>query len=103
LLNFMEYVHHTSLFLSPFLPSVAEKISLFCKRLVSSDLRGLSSLNGGDSVITFKISNASAAEGDGGLKVLSGTSCTFSSVEGILSSFGFLGAGAFGSSYFHPL
>jgi hypothetical protein len=56
-------------FCPPSLPSVAEGISFFCKRLDSSNPRGLSSLNGGDSVTTFKISNASAAEGDRGLKI----------------------------------
>jgi hypothetical protein len=66
-------------FCPPFLPSVAEGISFFYKRLASSDLRGRSNLNSGDSVITFKISNASATEGDRGLKVLSGASCTFGS------------------------
>jgi hypothetical protein len=54
-------------------------------------------LNGGDSVITFKISDTSAAEGDRGLNVFSGASCTFGSVEGTSSSFLFLRDGAFGS------
>jgi hypothetical protein len=54
-------------------------------------------LNGGDSVITFKISDTSAAEGDRGLEIFSGASCTFGLAEGILSSFRFLGASAFGS------
>jgi hypothetical protein len=75
--------------------SVAEGISFFYKRFVSFNPKGLSSLNGGDSVITFKISNTSATEGDRGLKVFSGTSCTFGSAEGIFSSFRFLGVGAF--------
>jgi hypothetical protein len=48
-------------------------------------------------VVTFKISDALATEGDRGLKIFSGASCTFGSAEGILSSFRFLGAGAFGS------
>ena len=56
-------------FCPPSLPSVAEGIFFFCKSLVSSNPRGLSNLNGGDSVITFKVSNTSAAEGDGGFKV----------------------------------
>jgi hypothetical protein len=49
-------------------------------------------LNGEDLVITFKISDALAADGDGGLKVFSGASCTFGSAEGILSNLCFLGA-----------
>jgi hypothetical protein len=56
-------------FFPPTFFSVAEGISFFCKRLVSSDLIGLISLNGGDLVITFKIFDTSAAEGDRGLKV----------------------------------
>jgi hypothetical protein len=76
-------------FWPPSLPSVAEGISLFCKRFVSSNLRGLSSLNGGDSDITFKISDTLAIEGEGGLIIFSGASCTFGSAEGILSSFRF--------------
>jgi hypothetical protein len=57
--------------------SMVEGIFFFCKRLVSSDLRELISLNGWDSVITFKIYDTSVAEGDEGLKVFSGTSSTF--------------------------
>jgi hypothetical protein len=87
LLNYLQYVHHASLLLIPSFSSVAEGFTLFFKRLANSDPRGLISLNGGDSVITFKISDTSAAEGDGGLKVFSGTSSTFGSAEGISSSF----------------
>jgi hypothetical protein len=50
-----------------------------------------------DSVITFRISETSAAEGEGGPIVFSGTSCTFVSVEDILTSLCFLGAESFGS------
>jgi hypothetical protein len=48
------------------------------------------------SVITFKIYETSAAEGEEGPIVLSGTSCTFVSTEDILTSFCFLGAESFG-------
>jgi hypothetical protein len=41
----------------------AEGSSFFCKSFVSSGPSGLSSLIGKDSVITFKISSTSAAEG----------------------------------------
>jgi intracellular sulfur oxidation DsrE/DsrF family protein len=41
----------------------AEGSSFFCKSFVSSGPRGLSSLIGKDSVITFKISSTSVAEG----------------------------------------
>jgi hypothetical protein len=52
-------------------------------------------LNGGDSVITFKILTTSTADGDEG--VFSATSSTFGSVEGIRSGFRFLEIVAFGS------
>jgi hypothetical protein len=68
-------------FCPPTFSSIAKGTFIFCKRLVSSDLRGLISLNGGDSVITFKISATSAAVGDEGLKVSFGASSTFGSVE----------------------
>jgi hypothetical protein len=42
---------------------VAEGSSFFCKSFVSSGPRGLSSLMGKDSVITFRISAISAAGG----------------------------------------
>jgi hypothetical protein len=42
---------------------VAEGSSFFCKSFVSCGPSGLSSLIGKDSVITFKISSSSAAEG----------------------------------------
>jgi hypothetical protein len=41
----------------------AEGLSFFCKSFVSCGPRGLSSLIGKDSVITFKISSTSAPEG----------------------------------------
>jgi hypothetical protein len=41
----------------------AEGSSFFCKSFVSCDPSGLSSLIGKDSVITFRISSTSAAEG----------------------------------------
>jgi hypothetical protein len=52
-------------FWPPSLPSVAEDTSFFCKRLVSSNPRGLSGVNGKDSVITFNISETSAAKDEG--------------------------------------
>jgi hypothetical protein len=45
-------------------PSTVEAVSFDCKRLVRSNLRGLSSANGMGSVITFRISETSAAEGE---------------------------------------
>jgi hypothetical protein len=82
-------------FWPPFPPSAAEEISLVCKRLVSSNLRGLSSANGKDSVITFKISETSAAEDAEGLVVCFGTSCIFVFSRDISASFRFLGADTF--------
>jgi hypothetical protein len=86
--------------------SVAEGYSFLCKNFVSSDPRGLSSLKGGDSVITFKISAASATEGIRGAS--SPVSSTFGSEEGTVSSFCFLeivafssGAILFSSKLFH--
>jgi hypothetical protein len=76
--------------------SVAEGVSVLCKSFVSSNPRGLSSLNGGDSVITFKISTTSTANGDGG--IFFAASSSFGSVEGIWSSFHFLEIVAFSSS-----
>jgi hypothetical protein len=49
------------------------------------------------SVITFRISETLAAEGEEGPIVFSGTSCTFVSTEHILTSLRFLGAESFGS------
>jgi hypothetical protein len=54
-------------------------------------------MNGMGSVITFKISETSVAEGEEGSIVFYGTSCTFVSTEDILTSFRFLGAKSFGS------
>jgi hypothetical protein len=70
--------------------------SLDYKRLVRSNLRGLSSANGKGSVITFKISKTSAPEDEEGLIVCFGASCTFVFSEDILTSFCFLGADTFG-------
>ena len=47
--------------------SIAEGFSFLRKSFVSSNPRGLSSLNGGESVITFKISATSTAVGNGGV------------------------------------
>jgi hypothetical protein len=56
---------------------VAEGSSFFCKSFISSGPRGLSSLTGKDSVITFKISATSVA---GGVEEVSpSTSVTFGS------------------------
>jgi hypothetical protein len=67
--------------------SVAEGVSFLCKSFVSSNPRGLSSLKGGEPVITFEISITSAAIGDRG--VFSNALSTFGSVEGACSSFCF--------------
>jgi hypothetical protein len=75
--------------------SIAKGVALLYKSFVSSNPRGLSSLNGGDSIITFKISTTSVADGDRG--VFSAASSTFGSVEGIWSSFRFLEIVAFSS------
>jgi hypothetical protein len=90
-------IHHTSLLLPLVFPSVAEEISLVCKRLVSSNLKGLSSANGKDLVTTFKISETSVAEDEDGIVVCFGTSCIFVFSEDISASFHFLGANTFGS------
>jgi hypothetical protein len=84
-------------FCPPFFPSEADVISLDCKRLVRSNLRGLSSANGKGSVITFKIFESSAVEDEEGLIVCFDTSCTFIFSEDILTSFHFLGSDTFGS------
>jgi hypothetical protein len=84
-------------FCPPTFSSTAGAVSFDCKRLVKSNLRGLSSANGMDSVIIFRISDTSVAEGERGLIVFSGTSYTIGSAEDILSSFRFSGAESFGS------
>jgi hypothetical protein len=71
------YVHHTSFLLASVFPSIAEEISLVYKRLVSSNLEGLSSANRKDSVITFKIFETSTAKDEEGLVVCFDTSCIF--------------------------
>jgi hypothetical protein len=81
-------------FCSVTLSFVAEGYSFFCKNFVSSDPRGLSSLKGGDSIITFRISAASAVEGVRGAS--SPISSIFGSKEGDVSSFHFLEIVAFG-------
>jgi hypothetical protein len=84
-------------FCPPFSPSAAAAISFDYKRLVRSNLRGLSRENGKGSVITFKISETSAAEDEEGLIIFFSTSCTFVSSEDNLASFCFLGTDSFGS------
>jgi hypothetical protein len=69
---------------------VAEGSTFFCKSFVSSGPRGLSSLIGRDSVITFKISDTSAGGVEG---VSSSTSVTFGSE---ISAFLFFRAATFG-------
>ena len=73
---------------------VAEGCSFFYKNFVSSGPRGLSNLMGRESVITFKLSANSAAEGVEGA---SSVSSTFGSAEGVVSSLHFLEDVAFGS------
>jgi hypothetical protein len=75
-------------FWPPSLPSAAEETSFFYKRLVSSNTRGLSGVNGKDSVITFNISETSTAE-DEGLAVGFSTSCVFVFSEDFSASFRF--------------
>jgi hypothetical protein len=95
-------IHH--FFCPPAFCSAAEGTFIFCKRLVSSDLRGLISLNGEDSVITFKISATSTAVGDEGFKVSFDASSTFGSAEGISSKFSFFrGLHLRLRCYFHSL
>jgi hypothetical protein len=65
---------------------------LFCKNFVSSDPSGLSSLKGGESVITFIISATSIVEG-----VEGASSHAFGSEEGNRLSFRFLEIINFGS------
>jgi hypothetical protein len=83
-------------FWPPSLPSAAEEISFFYKRLVSSNPRGLSGANGKDSVITFNIFKSSTTE-DEGLAVCSSTSCIFVFSKDFSASFHFLGVDTFGS------
>ena len=80
-----------------FCPPVAGAVSFDYKRLVRSNLRGLSIANGMGSFITFRIFETSTEEGEEELVVLSGTSCTFVFTGDILTSFRFLGAESFGS------
>jgi hypothetical protein len=70
----------------------AEGSSFFCKSFVSCGPRGLSSLIGKDSVITFKISSTSATEGVEG--VSSSISAAFGSG---VAAFLFLEVATFGS------
>jgi hypothetical protein len=72
----------------PRLPHQQSKRFFFCKRLVSSNPRGLSGVNEKDSVITFNIFETSAAE-DEGLAVSFGTSCVFVFSEVFSASFHF--------------
>jgi hypothetical protein len=75
-------------FWPPSLPLAAEEISFFYKRLVSSNPRGLSGVNGKHSVITFNIAETSVAE-DEGLAVCFETSCVFIFLEDFSTSFCF--------------
>jgi hypothetical protein len=75
-------------FRPPSLPSAAEEISFFCKRLVSYNPRGLSGANGKDSVITFNIFETSAAE-DEGLAVCFGTCIHLCLLRGFLGNLPF--------------
>jgi hypothetical protein len=84
----LQYIHHASFLLAPISPISSEEVSFFCKRLVSSNPRGLSSVNGKDLVITFNISETPAAE-DKGLAVCFDTSCVFVFLEDFLASFRF--------------
>jgi hypothetical protein len=61
--------------------SATEGCPFFCKYFVSSDPSGLSSLKGGESVMTFKISTTSAAKGVGGA-----SSPAFGSEEGTITT-----------------
>jgi hypothetical protein len=70
----------------------AEGCFFFYKNCVSSDPSGLSSLKDGESVITFRISATSAAEG-----VEGASSPAFGSEEGTMLSFCFLEIAIFGS------
>jgi hypothetical protein len=72
--------------------STAEGCPFFCKKFVSSDPIGLSSSKGGESVITFRISATSAAEG-----VEGASSPAFGLEEGTMLSFRFLEIAIFGS------
>jgi hypothetical protein len=72
----------------------AEGCSFFCKNFVSSGPRGLSSLMGRESLITFKISATSAAEGVEGA---SSVSSTFGTAKDVVSSLCLLEGVAFGS------
>jgi hypothetical protein len=74
---------------------VAEGSSFFCKSFASSGPRGLSSLMGKDSVITFKISAISAAGGVEGISFFA--SVIFGSG---LSAFLFFEVAAFGSGMY---
>ena len=65
--------------------SVVEGCPLFCKNFASSDPSELSSLKGGESVITFRISATSTAEGVEGASFPA-----FGSEEGTMLSFRFL-------------
>jgi hypothetical protein len=76
-----------------------EDTSFFCKRLVSSNPRGLSGVNGKDSVITFNIFETSAAK-DKGLAIGFSTSYVFVFSKDPTTSFRFLGVSAFGSDAF---
>jgi hypothetical protein len=87
-----------SFFCPPTFPPIAEVVFFECKRLVRSDLRGLSSANKMGSVITFRISETSAEEGEEAPASLSGTSCTFVPTGEILMIFRFLGTESFGSA-----
>jgi CMP-2-keto-3-deoxyoctulosonic acid synthetase len=71
--------------------------ALFLKFGCDTNLRRLSSANGKDSVITFKIFETLAAEDEEGLAVYFGTSSNFVFSDDILASFRFLGAYTFGS------
>jgi hypothetical protein len=64
----------------------AEGCSFFCKNFISSGPRGLSSLMGRESVITFKISAISAPKGVAGA---SSVSSIFGSAEEVISSLHF--------------
>jgi hypothetical protein len=72
---------------------VAEGCPFFCKNCVSSDPSGLNSLKDGESVISFRISATSVAEGIEGVSFSAS-----SSEEGIMLSFHFLEIAIFGSS-----
>jgi hypothetical protein len=71
--------------------SEAEGCPLFYKKFVRSDPSGLSSLKGGEPVITFRISATLAAE------AIEGASSPFGSEEGTMLSFRYLEIAIFGS------